>query len=221
MTRGSPLVMVPVLSSATIWVLACGFQRGGSFEQDAVFGAHAVAHHDGHRRCQTQRTGAADDQHRDAPGQRIAEALGPAAARQGWSATAMEMTAGTKTPDTLSAILAMGALVAAASLTIWMIWDRVVSSPTRVASQFREAGLVDGGGGDLVARSLVHRDALAGQGGFIHGAGTFQHNAVHRDVLTGAHHKEVALLHLFNGDSHFLRRPAAGWRSWGPASSGS
>jgi len=25
--------------------------------------------------------------------------------------------------------------VAAASLTIWMIWERVVSSPTRVASQ--------------------------------------------------------------------------------------
>ena len=46
---------------------------------------------------------------------------------------AMEITAGTKTPDTLSAILAMGALVAAASLTIRMIWDRVVSSPTRVA----------------------------------------------------------------------------------------
>ena len=29
----------------------------------------------------------------------------------------------------------MGALVAAASLTIWMIWLRVVSSPTRVAAQ--------------------------------------------------------------------------------------
>ena len=47
--------------------------------------------------------------------------------------TAMVMTAGTNTPETLSATLAMGALVAAASLTIWMIWDRVVSSPTRVA----------------------------------------------------------------------------------------
>ena len=45
------------------------------------------------------------------------------------------MTAGTKTPDTRSATLAMGALVAAASLTIFMIWERVVSSPTRDASQ--------------------------------------------------------------------------------------
>ena len=47
--------------------------------------------------------------------------------------TAMRITAGTNTPETLSAILAMGALVAAASLTIRMIWDSVVSSPTRVA----------------------------------------------------------------------------------------
>ena len=47
------------------------------------------------------------------------------------------MTAGTKTPEIVSASLAMGAFVAAASLTIWMIWARVLSSPTRVASQRR------------------------------------------------------------------------------------
>ena len=34
------------------------------------------------------------------------------------------MTAGTNTPETLSAILAMGALVAAALETILMIWDK-------------------------------------------------------------------------------------------------
>ena len=50
---------------------------------------------------------------------------------------AMPMTTGTNTPDTLSAILAIGALVAAASLTIFMICDSVVSSPTRVASHFK------------------------------------------------------------------------------------
>ena len=33
----------------------------------------------------------------------------------------MAITAGTKTPDTRSATLAMGAFVAAASLTIWII----------------------------------------------------------------------------------------------------
>ena len=45
------------------------------------------------------------------------------------------MTAGTKMPETLSATLAMGAFVAAASDTICIIWLRVVSSPTRVARQ--------------------------------------------------------------------------------------
>ena len=48
--------------------------------------------------------------------------------------TAILITVGTKTPETLSAILAIGAFVAAASLTILIIWERVVSSPTRVAS---------------------------------------------------------------------------------------
>ena len=47
---------------------------------------------------------------------------------------AMLITAGTKTPETRSAIFAIGALVAAASLTILMICESVVSSPTRVAS---------------------------------------------------------------------------------------
>ena len=49
--------------------------------------------------------------------------------------SAIPITAGTKIPATLSAMRARGALVAAASLTIRIIWDRVVSSPTLVARQ--------------------------------------------------------------------------------------
>ena len=49
--------------------------------------------------------------------------------------TAMVITVGTNTPETRSATLAIGAFVAAASPTIWMIWDNVVSSPTLVAWQ--------------------------------------------------------------------------------------
>ena len=47
------------------------------------------------------------------------------------------MTAGTNTPETLSATLAMGAFVAAASSTREMICCKVVSAPTRVASHLR------------------------------------------------------------------------------------
>ena len=47
----------------------------------------------------------------------------------------MIITVGTKMPDTLSATFAIGAFVAAASLTIFIILERVVSSPTATASQ--------------------------------------------------------------------------------------
>ena len=50
-------------------------------------------------------------------------------------AAAMQMTVGTKMPETLSAVLASGALVAAASRTRRMTCDRVVSWPTRSARQ--------------------------------------------------------------------------------------
>ena len=50
---------------------------------------------------------------------------------------AIAITMGTNTPETLSATLAIGAFVAAASLTILMICDNVVSSPTLVALQQR------------------------------------------------------------------------------------
>ena len=48
---------------------------------------------------------------------------------------AMVITTGTKTPATLSASLAMGALEEAASSTRAIIWASVVSSPTRVAGR--------------------------------------------------------------------------------------
>ena len=50
----------------------------------------------------------------------------------------MAMTTGTKTPATLSASLEMGALEEEASSTRRIIWARVVSSPTRLASKVKE-----------------------------------------------------------------------------------
>ena len=48
----------------------------------------------------------------------------------------MSITTGTNTAETLSAILAMGALVADASLTIFIMPESAVSSATEVARQF-------------------------------------------------------------------------------------
>ena len=62
----------------------------------------------------------------------------PASSQPTAATSAMAMTTGTNTPLTLSAIWARGALVAAASCTIRMIWLRVVSCPTRVARQVKK-----------------------------------------------------------------------------------
>jgi len=56
--------------------------------------------------------------------------LWPAISQASIVTAAIKITIGTKIPDTLSATLAIGAFVADASLTICMIWDNVVSSPT-------------------------------------------------------------------------------------------
>ena len=79
----------------------------------------------------------------------------------------MQMTVGTKMPETLSAVLASGALVAAASRTRRMTCDRVVSCPTRSARQVSApfwlmVAALTGGAGEL-----VHRHTLAGEGRLI------------------------------------------------------
>ena len=133
-TFGSPLVMVPVLSSATI----CTFPA--SSRETAVLNMMPclapmplptmIATGVARPRAQGQLITSTE-----IPLARANPKLCPASSHTRVVTTAMVMTAGTKTPDTRSATLAMGALVAAASLTIWMIWDNVVSSPTLVAWQ--------------------------------------------------------------------------------------
>ena len=61
----------------------------------------------------------------------------PASIQMMNASTAILMTTGTKMPLILSASLAIGALVEAASSISRMIWERVVSSPTSVASKTR------------------------------------------------------------------------------------
>ena len=179
-------------------MLAGFLQRRGGLEENAVLRAQAVAHHDGDRRRQTQRARAADDQHRDAARQREADRLCRSSSHTAVVTTAMAMTVGTNTPDTLSATFAIGALVAAASLTIWMIWESVVSSPTRVASQRRKPDWLTVAAETLSPTALstgmlspVSADSLTA-------LFAFEHHAVHRDALARTHDEDVAALHLLD-----------------------
>ena len=78
----------------------------------------------------------------------------------------------------------------------------------------QRAVLVDGGGADGAARGLVHRHALAGEGGFVDAGLPFQHGAVHRDAFPGTHQEDVPHPHLFhrNGQFPFLPQNAGGGR---------
>ena len=193
---------------------AGSFQRSGSLEQDAVFGAHAVAHHDGHRRGKAQSTGAADDQHRDAAGQRIAQLTAQKQPDHGGDHCNADdrrhKEAGHGVGYLGDGSLGGGGI---AHHPDDLGQGGVLTHTGGFAPQ--KAGLVGRGSAHLVPGGLVHRDALAGQGAFVHGAAAFQHDAVHRDVLTGAHHKDVALLYLLDGYGHLGTIPQQGGRFGG------
>ena len=128
-TVGLPLVMVPVLSSTTICVRemasrACDVLKRIPFRAAfplptmiATGVASPRAH--GHEITSTQ-----------IPRESAKPMSFPRRSQTAHVTAAIAITAGTKIPLTLSAIRAMGAFVADVSLTIWMIFESVVSSPT-------------------------------------------------------------------------------------------
>ena len=136
-TFGSPLVIVPVLSNATICTLPVSSIETAVLNIIPFFApipfptiiATGVASPSAQGQLITST---------EMPRARAKPIFWPAKSHTNIVITEMAITAGTKTPDTLSAILAIGALVAAASLTIWIIWESVVSSPTLVASHRRK-----------------------------------------------------------------------------------
>ena len=136
-TFGSPEVIVPVLSSAMICAFPAVSSASPVLNRMPFFAPRPFP--------TMIATGVARP---SAQGQEITSTEMPRATAKPASfpaiiqprntSRAIPMTAGTNTPDTRSAIRAIGALVAAASDTIRMIWLSVVSSPTRSARQVRK-----------------------------------------------------------------------------------
>ena len=131
-TRGRPSVTVPVLSRAIICVRPAASSAAAVLYRMPFFAPTPLP--------TMMATGVASPR---AQGQLMTSTEIPRAMANEKGLPAMShpirvrkanpMTAGTKIPDTLSAIRASGALVAAASDTVRMICASVVSSPTRVA----------------------------------------------------------------------------------------
>ena len=130
-TFGSPVVMVPVLSSATISIFPASSKDTAVLNKIPFFApmplptiiATGVASPNAHGQLITST---------EIPLASANPTLCPASSHTMMVTAAIVITAGTK-----SAIFAIGAFVAAASLTIWIICDSTVSSPTLVASHFK------------------------------------------------------------------------------------
>ena len=184
-------------------------QGSGSLEQNAVFGAQAAAHHNGHRSGQTQGTGAADDQNGDAPGQgvayRVAQQQPHRRGHRGDGDHRRNEHAGYLIGDLGNGGLGGGGVADHADD---LGQGGILAHPGGPAAEI--AGLVHRGGGHSVAGSLVHRDALAGEGGLINGAVSLQHHAVHRDALPRPDGELVPLLHLLHRHLCFLAVPDNG-----------
>ncbi len=139
-TLGSPEVMVPVLSRTTISVRPAVSRETAVLNSMPFLAPSPLP--------TMMATGVASPRAQgqlitstDIPRARAYPAPWPSSSHTRVVTAAMAMTVGTNMPETLSATFAMGALVAAASLTIWIIWLRVVSWPTRVARHFRKPDL--------------------------------------------------------------------------------
>ena len=128
--------MVPVLSSATISIFPASSKDTAVLNKIPFFApmplptiiATGVASPNAHGQLITST---------EIPLASANPTLCPASSHTMMVTAAIVITAGTKIPDTLSATFAIGAFVAAASLTIWIICDSAVSSPTLVASHFK------------------------------------------------------------------------------------
>ena len=100
--------------------------------------------------------------------------------------------------------MAIGALVAAASLTILMIWERVVSSPTRVASHLMKP--------DWFTVAAEIRSPAALSTGMLSPVRAASFTALEPSRITpstgmlspGRTTKHIAFYHLVNGNGDFL-----------------
>ena len=185
------------------------FQRHSRFEQNAVLCAHATPHHDGNRGGKPQRTGAADDQNGDTPCQSKACRLtGKKPDKHGDNRDGDNG----RNKDTGNLICHLGNGGFCGCCIADHLNDLgkggVLADSGGLAAQ--KTRLIQRACGNLASFRLIHGNALPRQSGFIHRTVSLADNSVYGDVFAGTHHKNIALCHLFNGDSDLRAVPQKG-----------
>ncbi len=217
-TRGSPLVMVPVLSRATIWVRPVCSREAAVLNSMPFFAPRPLP--------TMMATGVARP---SAQGQLMTSTEMPRASAKPMSAqqqpdtmvvtTAMVMTAGTKCRRRYRDFGngCLGGCGIADHLDD--LGQRgILAHAGGTAAQ--KAGLVDGCGADAVAFGLVHRDALAGQGASFT-ALLPSSTTPSTGIFSPGRTTKISPCCTCSMGTVPPPHPAAALRFWGPASSGS
>ena len=178
-----------------------GFQALGALDENAVFSALAGAHHDGHRSGKAQSAGTGDHQHRDADGEGKVKAL-PQQQPYNGGDEGDGHHSGDEHRRHLVCQLGNGSLGGGSLLhqADDLGQGGVVAHPG--SPELDGAVLVDRGGDHPVVHRLFHRDALTGEGGFVHRGAPLQDHTVHRNALSGTDHHNIPGHDFLHRDLH-------------------
>ena len=149
-------------------------------------GAHARAHHNGHRRRQAQSAGAGNYQHRNGHGQGKGEILSHGEPdNQRYQRNAHHH--GDKNPTDLVRQFGNGSLGCRRFLHQMDNLHQGGILPHLLRFQYDGTRLVHAACNQAVTRFFVHGYALTGNGRLIHRRAALQQKAIHRNALAGLH----------------------------------
>ena len=174
-------------------------QMNPALEQQSASRAGRQRTDDGHRRGNHQSTGAADHQQH----QRLVDGIQPTPAEQqratqGHCQRQRKYQRRVHGGKAIDKALRRRAAVLGFFHRMDDAGQRGVLSRGR-AAHLQHAGTVDGAGKHAVARPLVHRNALAGDGRLVDRAVPRRDHAIQRDALAGLHPQHGTRLDLLDG----------------------
>ena len=179
-------------------------QTFGGLDEDALLGGLSRTYHDGHGGSKTQSAGAGDHQHGDGDGEAEADIHAPhegpqQGRRQGDGHDRRHEDAADAVCQPGDGGLGGGGLLHEPDD---LGEGGVAAHPGGPQLQITGAG--DSGRGDGVAGDLLHRQALTGDGGFIHGGVAVGDDAVHGDAAALTDDDGVTGHNLLRGDGELL-----------------
>ncbi len=173
-------------------------------DQDALPGAAAGAHHDGHGRSQAEGTGAGNDEHSDCVHQgmrvpRLRAKHGPDG--KGDCGRCQHRWDEVRSYPVGQALNGRSAPLRLA----YHFYDlgQECGRANALGFHHQAAGSVDRSTDYFVSGGLFYRDGFAGDHGFIYGAAPFGHHAIDRHFLAWANAQQIAYRDLADGDIGF------------------